>query len=83
MTNTPTQDFRFTRDVPAAVWLTIAAVIIAIAMIVQAVFPRYEFRVVGEDGRALVIYDRWGGQFQRANYDDKGQPTLTPIVTPF
>ena len=36
-------------------------------------FPRYEWRAFESSGSiSLVVYDRWAGRFQRANYDDKG-----------
>jgi hypothetical protein len=79
----PRDDFRFTRDAPPAIWLAIAALLIAGAMVLQALFPRYEFRVIGDDGRAMMIYDRWTNRFQRAVYDEKGEPTLTGVISPF
>jgi hypothetical protein len=39
--------------------------------------------MIGDDGRAMMIYDRWSGQFQRANYDERGEPSLTRVLTPF
>jgi hypothetical protein len=35
------------------------------------------------EGRSMIIYDRWGGRFQRASYDAEGQPTLTRLLYPF
>jgi hypothetical protein len=52
------------------------------AVVMHGILPRYEFRVV-ENGRAIIIYDRWSGRFQRANYDENGNPTLTSVVQPF
>lgn len=57
--------------------------LIAIGIVLHALFPRYELKVIGEDGRAVIILDRWTSEFQRANYDAQGVPTLTPIVRPF
>jgi hypothetical protein len=79
----PRDDFRFTRDAPPAIWLALAALLIAAAIALQALFPRYEFAIIGEDGRAMMIYDRWTNQFQRAIYDEKGEPRLTGVVRPF
>ena len=63
--------------------MSLAAIIVAGAVVVHGLMPRYEFSIVGADGGAVVIFDRWTGQFQRANYDSQGVPTLTPIVKPF
>jgi hypothetical protein len=63
--------------------MSAAIVLVALAITLHALFPRYDYRVVGEDGRALMIYDRWSGRFQRANYDAAGEPSLTKVVTPF
>ena len=76
-------EFSLTRDLPIPVLVFVSALLLAGALIVQSVFPRYEFRIIGEDGRAMVIYDRWGGQFQRANYDAQGEPSLTRVINPF
>jgi hypothetical protein len=69
-------------NIPAGAWIAIAALLLAGALIFHAAFPRYEVHVIG-DGHAMVIYDRWGGRFQRANYDDRGQGTLTNVLSPF
>ena len=69
-------------DVHPAIWLSIASMLIAAALFMQAVFPRYQFYVL-EDGQAMIIYDRWAGRFQRTNYDANGEPTLTRVLTPF
>lgn len=70
------------RDVSPAVWVAAAVLLVALAVFVHAVFPRYQFEVI-DQGRAIVIYDRWSGQFQRANYDAQGEPTLTRMLRPF
>jgi hypothetical protein len=70
------------RELPPAVWVGAATILVALAIIFHALFPRYEYRSVA-DGRALVVYDRWTGRFQRVNYDAAGEPSLTRVVTPF
>jgi hypothetical protein len=71
------------RDLPRGLWAFLAALIVALAIALHAVFPRYEFRIVGEDGRGIIVYDRWTGKFQRADYSTTGEPTLRPVLTPF
>ena len=70
------------RDLPTAAWIAAAVVIVALAVILHALLPRYDFRVV-DGGKAMIIYDRWSGQFQRAIYDAQGEPTLTRVLRPF
>jgi hypothetical protein len=71
------------RDVPSAFWAFLAALAIALAIALHAVFPRYDYRITGQDGRGIVIYDRWTGQFQRADYPEHGEPTLQKVLRPF
>jgi len=71
------------RDVPSAVWAFLAALVIALAIALHAVFPRYDYRITGPDGRGIVIYDRWTGQFQRGDYPAQGEPTLQRVLRPF
>ena len=71
------------RELPHALWIAAGLVVMAMAIVIHAVFPRYEFRVVGDDGHAVIIYDRWTNELQRANYDAQGTPTLTPVIRPF
>jgi hypothetical protein len=70
------------RDVSPAVWVAVALIVVAVAITLHAVLPRYEFQMI-ENGRAMMIYDRWGGKFQRVNYDANGEPALTKVLTPF
>ena len=70
------------RELPSGLWVAIAATVVALAIVLNAIFPRYNYQLF-ENGRAMVIYDRWTGKFQRANYDEKGDPTLTRVLTPF
>ena len=55
----------------------------AIAVLLHALFPRYEWRPVGDAGSAIVVYDRWTGRLQRAAYDDKGAVKAMDVFTPF
>ena len=53
-----------------------------LAILVHAVFPRYEWRTVGENGAVIVVYDRWSNYFQRAVYDDRGKVTAMEPFRP-
>ena len=65
------------------VWVAaIAAVLLALGVLAHAFIPRYDYRA-SADGTSLIIYDRWGGKFQRAVYDEKGDLTLQRVLTPF
>jgi len=70
------------KDVPSGAYLVVAAIIVTAGLIVGAVFPRYDYRLI-EDGKAIVIYDRWSNRFQRANYDASGNADLKGVVSPF
>jgi hypothetical protein len=50
-----------------------AGALIALGLIVHALFPRYDWRVVGDSGAIVIVYDRWGNYIQRAVYDDQGK----------
>jgi hypothetical protein len=63
-------------------WKYALVVVIAVAAILHTVFPRYEWRTANGDGTAIVIYDRWGGTFQRAGWDDKGEVKPTQPFKP-
>ena len=45
--------------------------------------PRYEWRAVNASGTALIVYDRWTGRFQRAEYDPSGKVKAMEVYTPF
>ncbi len=68
------------RDVPVMVWVALAAIVMAVAVVLHGSMPRYGFSA---DGQAIVVYDRWTGRFQRTIYDAQGTPTLTQVVKPF
>jgi hypothetical protein len=69
--------------VPQAVWLFAAAAALALGLLAHALLPRYEFTTVGADGGAVLVFDRWTGQFQRATYGPDGEPVVTSVVRPF
>ena len=64
------------------VWLASAA-LLAVAIVLHGVMPRYEFTTVGANGDSVVVFDRWTGQFQRVDYQPGGEPRATPVVNPF
>jgi hypothetical protein len=68
------------RDVPTVVWIAVAAILIALAIGLHGIMPRYEF---SSNGSSVVVYDRWTGRFQRATYNEQGEPTLSQVVRPF
>jgi hypothetical protein len=70
-------------EIPGTAWITVGLLALALALFVQAVFPRYQYTII-DDGRAMMVYDRWSNQFQRVNYDEQGsQPSLSPVIVPF
>jgi hypothetical protein len=64
-------------------WALAATLIIAIAIVLHALLPRYSFTTVGQDGAVVLVFDRWTGQFQRATYGPDGEPRVTSVVKPF
>jgi len=64
---------------PADLWRLLAAGILALGLLLHALFPRYEMLPMGE---GVVVFDRWTGAFQRATYVD-GQPETSQVVRPF
>jgi hypothetical protein len=69
-------------DLTRTLWL-VAVSVLALGVLAHALFPRYDWRPVGPDGAAIVVYDRWTGRFQRALYDDKGVLRVMDVFTPF
>jgi hypothetical protein len=63
-------------------WWALLGVIL-IGVLVHALFPRYEWRAVTPNGSAIVVYDRWSGRFQRAEYDAAGKVKAMDVYTPF
>ena len=60
-----------------------AAGLVALGLIVHALFPRYEWRVVGDTGAIVIVYDRWSNNVQRAVYDDQGHVRPGDPFRPF
>jgi len=60
-----------------------AAALITLGLVVHALFPRYDWRVVGENGAVIVVYDRWSNYLQRAVYDDQGHVRPMEPFKPF
>ena len=59
-------------------------VVIAIGLLAHAFFPRYDYRTMQNDKSvSIIIYDRWGGRFQRAVYGDSGDLNVMGVFTPF
>jgi hypothetical protein len=61
----------------------VAAGLVALGLIVHALFPRYEWRVIGDTGAIVVVYDKWGNFLQRAVYDDQGRVKPGDPFKPF
>lgn len=64
-------------------WRYAIGLLIAFGLILHAVYPRYEWRTANPDGTAIVIYDKWGGAFQRSSWDDKGNVVPTQPFKPY
>jgi hypothetical protein len=64
-------------------WMVSAALVLAVAVLLHAIFPRYELMSHGAGGDAVVVFDRWTGQFQRAIYGADGEPRTSAVVRPF
>jgi hypothetical protein len=61
----------------------VAAALIALGLIVHALFPRYEWRTAGDTGAVIIVYDRWSNFIQRAVYDDQGHVKPGDPFKPF
>lgn len=69
--------------ISSGVWWSAVALIIAVAIVLHAMLPRYSFTTVGQDGAVVLVFDRWTGQFQRAIYGPDGEPRVSSVVRPF
>jgi len=69
--------------IPFGAWLVIVAAVVAVALLVHAELPRYEVRMLGPDGRAVLIFDKWSGRMQRADFGPNGEPSLKAVIEPF
>jgi hypothetical protein len=65
------------------IWKLVVGVLIGVGVILHAVLPRYEWRAIGDDGRVIVVYDRWSNFIQRAVYDDQGHIRPMDPYKPF
>jgi hypothetical protein len=63
-------------------WILCAAAVLAAGLVLHALLPRYQLTPHGS-GEAVVVFDRWTGQFQRATYGDDGEPRISSVVRPF
>jgi hypothetical protein len=57
--------------------------VIAAGIFAHAYLPRYEWREVNAGGTAVIVYDKWTGRFQRAEYDPAGKVKTMDVLTPF
>ena len=63
-------------------WLIIALLAVAAGLVFNAIFPRYEWNVQ-RDGASVVVFDRWQGRFQRADFEPDGTLRGWPVYVPF
>jgi hypothetical protein len=63
-------------------WLivSILGALIVLFLALRVVFPRYDWHPVG-DGHAIIIYDKWTGRFQRAEWSADGKLQLMDVYT--
>jgi hypothetical protein len=63
--------------------VAVAAFLLLIGLVAHAFYPRYEWKTI-EIGNTVnvIVYDRWGGRFQRAVYDEKGGLNVMGAYTP-
>jgi hypothetical protein len=61
----------------------VAAGLVALGLIVHALFPRYEWRTSGDNAAVIIVYDRWSNFVQRAVYDDQGHVKPGDPFKPF
>jgi hypothetical protein len=63
-------------------WAIIAVLALAAALVLHALFPRFDW-AVERDGATVVVYDRWQGRFQRVVFQDDGTLKTSAVWTPF
>lgn len=63
-------------------WWALLGVLL-FGMLAHTLFPRYDWRPVSDHGAAIVVYDRWSGRFQRAEYDAAGKVKPMDVYSPF
>jgi hypothetical protein len=74
---------RTTTPMSVGIWAVVVAAMVAFGLTMHALLPRYAMTTVGQDGAAVIVFDRWTGQFQRATYGPDGEPRVTSVVRPF
>ncbi|HKB09255.1 MAG TPA: hypothetical protein VKD69_01330 [Vicinamibacterales bacterium] len=62
-------------------WALIGVLVLGI--FAHAFIPRYDWHVVNQAGTALIVYDKWTGRFQRAEYGSEGKVKAMDVFTPF
>jgi hypothetical protein len=62
-------------------WIVLAAAALAVGLIGQGFFPRYELKPL--DANTVFVFDRWTGAVQRATYGPDGDPRATAVLRPF
>lgn len=67
---------------PMNPWIVAAAAIAGTCIVLagHSLLPRYDWHVVA-DGHAIVVFDKWSGRFQRAEWDSEGKPHLSDVYT--
>ena len=61
----------------------LVAVLLAVAVTLHALLPRYDWQPVTPDGRTVIVHDRWTNRFQRATFLETGRIQLSDVyVTP-
>jgi hypothetical protein len=66
------------------VWTYALLVVMAVALLLHAFVPRYDWRTIDETGSiSIVVYDKWTGRFQRGVYDADGNLSVMTVFTPF
>lgn len=63
-------------------WVIIALLAVAAGLVFNAIFPRYEWSVEA-NGDSVVVFDKWQGRFQRADFQDDGTLRGWPVYVPF
>ena len=72
-----------TRSAAVRLMWILCAMLLAAAIVLHGMMPRYALTTVGANGESVIVFDRWTGQFQRVDYQPNGEPRATPVVNPF
>ncbi|HXI31865.1 MAG TPA: hypothetical protein VNG89_25685 [Vicinamibacterales bacterium] len=64
-------------------WWWAALAVVVLGIFAYAFIPRYEWHAVNATGSAVIVYDKWTGRFQRAEYDANGKVKPMDVFTPF